>query len=280
MGCVNKIYLYNTTPKKFDFLLSSVSCDVVTFTLERYSGLGPEKAISNLQLISTKPKQSNAKFFNKQVKIVTVKCDDPHTVTTISCVCKYETAQIKMLKANCHSKYFYKSVGNGIELKIKCHQKYYSNYLKCLSLSLAKNVSPDFPNNFILTETDTTANVLNNYCAAIIVLNIRIRLSTGVCPKSTIKKVLVTRIKLERFMAYKSSITMQEICLGANATSTIYYSFLKLRAQNHRVLIVIKLEIFTAYKSSLTLTTQELYQGANAKSTTYCNSYLNSSKNE
>jgi hypothetical protein len=92
-------------------------------------------------------------------------------------------------------------------------------------------------------------------------------------------RVLVMIIQLEIFMANKSIVT-QKICLGVNATSAIYYGF-KLRAQNPRVLIVTtKLEMVRAYKLYITCTKQEFYQGINAMSAAYYNSYLNSNKNE
>jgi hypothetical protein len=51
---------------------------------------------------------------------------------------------------------------------------------------------------------------------------------------------------------FEASIAIQNICLGVNATSTVYYYF-ELRVQNPRVLGALSnLEKFMAYKTVIT----------------------------
>jgi hypothetical protein len=79
------------------------------------------------------------------------------------------------------------------------------------------------------------------------------------------------RLKLEICTIDQSTLKyILQLCLGANTTSTICYNLLKLKTQKLQVLVMTtKLEIFRAYKSSITI--QKICLGVNATSTIHNN---------
>jgi hypothetical protein len=88
------------------------------------------------------------------------------------------------------------------------------------------------------------------------------------------------KINIKGHNIFKSSIAIQKICLGVNATSTIYYSFLKLRTQNPWVLVVItKLEKLMVFKPFSTFIAR-IVSGDQCYVHHLLQLYLNSNKNE